>query len=298
VRAARGRDDPRNDRGAQPGDTRDDRRRRGDAAAAAATAVAGSPRDTPLGSASRRRRARLPRARGAGGDRRLRRTRRVDHAESGRPRVEIEAFEVLARSTRCSGSQRTLWRLLSARAITLPHAASAQARERRAHAARVIAVLSAESSTFAMPAAHVAGALLAATSLAQATLGGARLRRRSPCTRASRTAGRPRRRRAWWRGAGSALAREPPSRTLLFSGSQAPAPNVAAACARAARRDARDRGERSDDRVGDSDLDAAAPAPCGPLAPERASCRKARALLRRAPCPRPFLAASCPRRST
>lgn len=155
-------------------------------------------------------------------------------AESGRPRVEIEAFEVLAAIDTLQWLATNARRLLSARAITLPRALHPLKRASAGHTPRgVIAVLSAESSTFAMPAAHVAGALLGGNgALLKPAPGGSQAA--EALARALARAGLPEGLVAVVHGGeelGSALARERAVAHVLFSGSQAAGANVAAACA-------------------------------------------------------------------
>jgi acyl-CoA reductase-like NAD-dependent aldehyde dehydrogenase len=183
-------------------------------------------------------------------------------AESGRPRVEIEAFEVLAAIDTLQWLATNARRLLSARAITLPRTLHPLKRASAGHTPRgVIAVLSAESSTFAMPAAHVAGALLGGNgALLKPALGGSQAA--EALAHALARAGLPEGLVAVVHGGeelGSALAREPAVAHVLFSGSQAAGANVAAACAaRGAGATLEIAASEAMIVLADSDLDAAA----------------------------------------
>ncbi len=183
-------------------------------------------------------------------------------AESGRPRVEIEAFELLAAIDTLQWLATNARRLLSARAITLPRTLHPLKRASAGHTPRgVIAVISAESSTFAMPAAHVAGALLGGNgAVLKSALGGSQAA--EALAHAFARAGLPEGLVAVVHGGeelGSALAREPAVAHVLFSGSQAAGANVAAACAaRGAGATLEITASEAMIVLADSDLDAAA----------------------------------------
>ncbi|MGD0197689.1 MAG: aldehyde dehydrogenase family protein [Solirubrobacteraceae bacterium] len=81
--------------------------------------------------------------------------------ESGRPRGEVAAFELLAAIDTLQWLATNARRLLSARAITLPRAIHPLKRASAGHAPLgVIAVIGAGSAPFATPITHAAAALL------------------------------------------------------------------------------------------------------------------------------------------
>jgi acyl-CoA reductase-like NAD-dependent aldehyde dehydrogenase len=155
-------------------------------------------------------------------------------AETGRPRVEVEAFELLAAIDTLQWLATNARRLLSAHPITLPRTVHPLKRASAGHTPRgVAAVISAGSSPFATPVAHIAAALLGgngavfkpARSGSQAAEGiGLALAR----------AGLPEGLVAIVHGRGdlaAALVREPGVAHVLFSGSDSAGAAVAGACA-------------------------------------------------------------------
>ena len=155
-------------------------------------------------------------------------------AESGRPRVEIAAFELLAAIDTLQWLATNARRLLSARAITMPRTIHPLKRASAGHAPLgVVAVLCSGDGPFATPVAHVAAALLGGNGavLKPAPRAG---QAAEGIARALTRAGLPEGLVRVIHGGGelsAALASSPQVAHVLFSGGQQAGATVAAACA-------------------------------------------------------------------